>query len=549
MNYRWFLLLIFPFVYLSGWIAAGEKPVVVIIASYNNEDWCEKNLRSVFEQKYQNYRVIYIDDASTDRTLDKVKEFVRSARQEHRFTLIHNETNRKPAENYYRAIHSCQDDEIAVICDGDDWFLHEWVLERLNQEYADPEVWMTYGSYFYYPTFKWGECSKRLPKKVIESNLLREHLQKKGFILSHLKTFYAGLFKRIKLEDFLYEGQFMKASWDAAAMVPMMEMARSHAHFIKQPLYVNNRVNVLNEDRVRFNLQQQCWEHVKKGKAYEPINHWKREGKSEAECIIFSFNRPLQLYALLESMQAHVKGLSRTCVIYRVGNSAFDQAYNRVIKDFPDVAFMKQGSEPEVDFKPLLLKELHESPADYVMFAVDDMVVKDLIDCSSAIVALHKTGAEGFFFRLGTHITYCYAMDVKHRIPEGIVLPGGILAWQFSRGEESWKYPHSVDMTLYKKSEFLPLFEKRNYIHPGKLEEKWAGKPDFKRVGLCYETARVVNIPLNLVLPSNNRVMKSYTPEELLTLFEKGMKMDISPLFQIINSSPHIEYEPTFIMR
>src|SRR5437868_2077214 len=42
-----------------------QKPIVVIIPSYNNVQWCVKNIESVLTQNYSNYRVIYIDDCST----------------------------------------------------------------------------------------------------------------------------------------------------------------------------------------------------------------------------------------------------------------------------------------------------------------------------------------------------------------------------------------------------------------------------------------------------------------------------------------------------
>ncbi len=45
-----------------------EKPFVFIIASYNNSEWYKNNLDSVFAQDYENYRIIYIDDASPDGT-------------------------------------------------------------------------------------------------------------------------------------------------------------------------------------------------------------------------------------------------------------------------------------------------------------------------------------------------------------------------------------------------------------------------------------------------------------------------------------------------
>src|SRR5690348_12693937 len=81
-----------------------QKPFVVVIASYNNESLYEKNLQSVFEQKYDNYRVIYIDDASTDKTYEKVTDYVAKQGKESQVTLIRNAKNRGPTENYYRAV-------------------------------------------------------------------------------------------------------------------------------------------------------------------------------------------------------------------------------------------------------------------------------------------------------------------------------------------------------------------------------------------------------------------------------------------------------------
>ena len=53
-----------------------EKNFVFIVPSYNNSEWYIKNISSIFNQNYSNYRVIYIDDASTDNTGTLVKNFV-----------------------------------------------------------------------------------------------------------------------------------------------------------------------------------------------------------------------------------------------------------------------------------------------------------------------------------------------------------------------------------------------------------------------------------------------------------------------------------------
>jgi len=74
ISFRWWGLLVVSITLVSGswWYFTSfnendhsvEKSMVVIIPSYNNESYCEKNLTSVFSQQYENYRVIYIDDCS-----------------------------------------------------------------------------------------------------------------------------------------------------------------------------------------------------------------------------------------------------------------------------------------------------------------------------------------------------------------------------------------------------------------------------------------------------------------------------------------------------
>jgi glycosyltransferase involved in cell wall biosynthesis len=59
----------------------AEKNIVIVTASYNNKDWYKQNLDSVFVQKYQNYRLIYIDDCPPDGTYELVKEYVEQKRR------------------------------------------------------------------------------------------------------------------------------------------------------------------------------------------------------------------------------------------------------------------------------------------------------------------------------------------------------------------------------------------------------------------------------------------------------------------------------------
>lgn len=242
-----------------------EKPVVVIIPSYRNADWYSYNLDSVFAQKYNNYRIIYIDDCSPDQTGHLVANYIKEKGFEQKVKLIRNEKRVGALENLYNAIHSCSDNEIVVTIDGDDWFACNNALQLVNQVYSENNIWMTYGQFIRYPMDYIGVCEE-LPQIVVEKKLYRKC---GGY--SHLRTFYAGLFKKIKKEDLMYNDIFYPMSWDVAMMIPMLEMADGKFKFIPHILYVYNCFTPLNDHKIdplfQFNLDRQ----IRSKKPYEPI--------------------------------------------------------------------------------------------------------------------------------------------------------------------------------------------------------------------------------------------------------------------------------------
>lgn len=240
-----------------------HKPFVIVVPSFNNSEWVKRNLKSIFAQKYDNYRVIYIDDASSDNTLKLVCESVETVNMGHRVKIIHNETNKGACENIFRAMHSCEEGEIALVVDGDDWLAHEHVLERLNEIYANPDVWMTYGSYIEYPSYRYtvANFAQPLPKEVIEKNTIRK-FSRKHWYLAHLRSFYVSLFKKIQEKDLLLDGQFYKAAADVGWMIPMVEMAGQHVRYVDEVFYIYNRATPLNDHKVRAKQQQQIAEYI-----------------------------------------------------------------------------------------------------------------------------------------------------------------------------------------------------------------------------------------------------------------------------------------------
>jgi glycosyltransferase involved in cell wall biosynthesis len=247
----------------------AELPIVVIIPSYNNARWCEKNLDSIFSQNYTNFRVIYIDDHSADATYDKVISYVDARNEWYRCTVIRNEHRCGALENLYYAIHSCSDWELVVLVDGDDWLSGHDVFQRLNTFYQQEDIWLTYGQFVEYPKEKIGFCDA-IPQEVIVHNSFRQH----GCPVSHLRTFYAWLFKKIKKEDLLYEGVFYPMTWDKAIMLPMLEMSGGRFKFIQDVLYVYNFANPINDCRVNGHLQAHLARVIFEKEPYRPLNSY-----------------------------------------------------------------------------------------------------------------------------------------------------------------------------------------------------------------------------------------------------------------------------------
>ncbi len=286
--------------------------------------------------------------------------------------------------------------------------------------------------------------------------------------------------------------------------------------------------------------------------AHEQSDRHETSHNDKADLIIFSFDRPLQLYALLESVEKYMIGLSSIQVIYRASTDNFEQAYQTVKADFSSVSFTRQGSNPRADFKPLTVHALTQSPSAYVLFAVDDIIVTDHIDCKACIHALDKYNAYGFYLRMGKNLTECYAMNRAQQLPQFQEVESGILQWCFAQSELDWNYPHTVDMTLYRKKDIESQFKQMQYWAPNPLEATWAGRAGhiMHRTGLCYAHTKMVNVPLNSVqLDFTNRNMEFMTSKQLLELFNQNKKIDISPLYRINNQAAHMAYAPTFVER
>ncbi len=246
-------------------VNSSERLFVFVTAGYNNKEWYDRNLSSIFSQNYKNFHLIYVDDCSTDGTSELVQEWAEKHGVADRITLIRNSERMGAMANQYKAIHMLPDGAVVCIVDGDDWLAGPNVLTHLNKLYADP-VWLTHGQFIVFPGGQLGWC-RDIPQKYIDTNGFRDDPHN----LSHLRTFYAGLFKQIKKEDLMFEGKFLKMCADNAAMFPMAEMARGHIKFNAEVLLVWNGASSINDHKVVKGLQRQLDLKIRSWPRYDKL--------------------------------------------------------------------------------------------------------------------------------------------------------------------------------------------------------------------------------------------------------------------------------------
>lgn len=297
MKKHYILSILFTFIFSI--LTANEKSIVVVVPSFNNSKWICPNLNSIFTQNYSNYRVIYINDCSEDDTGILVENYLQNAgydykvvqfdespkatienegknfvyevgKENHFVTLVNNTSRSGGLANLYRAIYSCEDDVIIITVDGDDWLAHPNVFSHLNILYSTKNVWLTHGNLMEFPSGVAAWCEP-VPLKIIAKNAFREFK-----CPSHLRTFYAWLFKKIKLEDLLYNGEFFKMTWDMAIMFPMIEMSGERHAFVTKANYIYNMSNPINDNKVDAELQRNLDQFIRSKVRYERIPHpWK----------------------------------------------------------------------------------------------------------------------------------------------------------------------------------------------------------------------------------------------------------------------------------
>jgi glycosyltransferase involved in cell wall biosynthesis len=214
---------------------------VIVIGSYNNEEWVKQNIESVLCQTHTNFKIVYYNAASTDNTGNIAAQY---AQKDHRIILTTTDERHLKTwffENLEKFI-EIHDNDIICILDGDDFMANEDVLMYLNEVYNKINCWVTYGGMI---VWNGGDSTQEAfpqnsapPAEVLNNKLYRKDLWR----YSHMRTCRGFLWKKLNKEDLKSKtsGEYMTLD-DLSTVYAFLEMTPADKIFrVDQNIYIWN---------------------------------------------------------------------------------------------------------------------------------------------------------------------------------------------------------------------------------------------------------------------------------------------------------------------
>ncbi|WP_276930802.1 glycosyltransferase family 2 protein [Faecalibaculum rodentium] len=105
-----------------------DSGVSILIPTYNASEYINKTLKSVFDQSYQDYEVVIVDDGSTDKTLHNLKKWKEKYPEKIR---IHTQQNSGVSETR-NVLLSLAKKKYITFLDSDDYFDVDYLKTLVN---------------------------------------------------------------------------------------------------------------------------------------------------------------------------------------------------------------------------------------------------------------------------------------------------------------------------------------------------------------------------------------------------------------------------------
>ena len=227
----------------------------VFSPSFNSHKFCINCIDSVASQTKLPDEHFFIDDASNDDTRDWLgKHFNRmqnNANEKYSLNIVTSNSRKWKLLNLYEYVIKCEPDDVICVLDGDDWLADSSVLEKVWNEYQDPEVDYVYTNWKYSHSGEIG-ISKPIPSSQ-EWNPYQY-----PWITSAMSTFRAKQFLDIPIVNFFrWDYKWFTMGCDQAYVLPILKQILAKEDglrkikFIDEPLYVYQFTENPNKPRTQ----------------------------------------------------------------------------------------------------------------------------------------------------------------------------------------------------------------------------------------------------------------------------------------------------------
>lgn len=121
----------------------GKKIVSIIVPNYNHEEFLNKRLESIFNQTYQDFEVILLDDLSTDNSAAIISSYANHPKVSH---IVINENNSgSPFKQWLKGIELASG-KLIWLAESDDFAEPVFLEELISVFKAHPEVDLVYSN-------------------------------------------------------------------------------------------------------------------------------------------------------------------------------------------------------------------------------------------------------------------------------------------------------------------------------------------------------------------------------------------------------------------
>ena len=263
-------------------VPENEPKFVVISTAYKvSEEDIMLCLHSVANQEYHNFHHFYV--AADESTLALARQ-VKNVYSQAKLTVIDGR-GRTAIENL-KSVWSDLDDNAVVLCvDGDDGLACPDAFQAVAREYLNG-AWVTYGQLVW-------RSSLTVPEHITgtghDPSVGAENPRRQPWVYSHLKTFYAGLAKRIRASDLHKpDGSWVTVAADLAIMYAVIELAGAkRCHYIPKILYNFNDKHAQNSKTPEEKAQADAEVARIRGlPSYDQLPEDVREGSDASEAEI-----------------------------------------------------------------------------------------------------------------------------------------------------------------------------------------------------------------------------------------------------------------------